>query len=104
MSEVLRNDIFRFSSDLPVQQGFYCLCKTKPENPQFYLPNLLVTATQLDSRLPAYFADSIVSQELYDSIENGDIGIVNNGNMLRVILTRRANHNTVIVTESCNNS
>lgn len=104
MSEVLRNDIFRFSSDLPVQQGFYRLCKTKPENPQFYLPNLLVTTTQLDSRLPAYFANSIVSQELFDSIEDGDIGIVNNGNMLRVILSRRANHNTVLVTERCNNS
>lgn len=104
MSEVLRSDIFRFSSDLPIQQGFYRLCKSKPENPQFYLPNLLVTATQLDSRLPAYFADSIMSQELFDSIEDGDIGIVNNGNMLRVILSRRANHNTVLVTERCNNS
>ncbi|MEI6913119.1 His-Xaa-Ser system radical SAM maturase HxsC, partial [Klebsiella pneumoniae] len=45
MSEVLRNDIFRFTADLPVQQGFYRLCKSKPENPQFYLPNLLVSET-----------------------------------------------------------
>ncbi|ECF6076731.1 His-Xaa-Ser system radical SAM maturase HxsC [Salmonella enterica subsp. houtenae] len=104
MSEVLRNDIFRFTADLPVQQGFYRLCKSKPENPQFYLPNLLVSETQLDSRLPAYFADFVVSTDLFNSIEDGDIGIVNNGNMIRVILSRRANHNTVLVTERCNNS
>ncbi|RDP17589.1 His-Xaa-Ser system radical SAM maturase HxsC [Escherichia coli] len=104
MSEVLRNDIFRFTADLPVQQGFYRLCKFKPENPQFYLPNLLVIETQLDSRLPAYFANFVVSTDLFNSIEDGDIGIVNNGNMLRVILSRRANHNTVLVTERCNNN
>ncbi|HBT9869564.1 TPA: His-Xaa-Ser system radical SAM maturase HxsC [Klebsiella pneumoniae] len=104
MSEVLRNDIFWFSSGLPVQQGFYRLCKSKPENPQFYLPNLLVSETELDSRLPAYFADYVVSTDLFNSIEDGDIGIVNNGNMIRVILSRRANHNTVLVTERCNNS
>jgi hypothetical protein len=103
MSEVLRNDIFRFTADLPVQQGFYRLCKFKPENPQFYLPNLLVSETQLDSRLPAYFANFVVSTDLFNSIEDGDIGIVNNGNMIRVILSRRANHNTVLVTERCNN-
>ncbi|ROR06964.1 His-Xaa-Ser system radical SAM maturase HxsC [Erwinia sp. JUb26] len=103
MSEVLRNDIFRFSSELPVQQGFYRLCKFKPENPQFYLPNLLITETQLDSPLSAYFVDSVTSKVLFDAIDDGDIGIVNNGNMLRVILSRRANHNTVLVTERCNN-
>ncbi len=73
MSEVLRNDIFRFTADLPVQQGFYRLCKSKPENPQFYLPNLLVSETQLDSRLPAYFADFVVSTDLFNSIEDGDM-------------------------------
>jgi len=104
MSEVLRYDIFRFSSELPVKQGFYRLCKSKPENPQFFLPNLLVIKAKSDSQLPAYFTDSVFSKELFDSIEDGDIGIVNNGNMLRVILSRRANHNTVLVTERCNNS
>ncbi|MBO1588490.1 conserved hypothetical protein [Serratia proteamaculans] len=104
MSEVLRNDIFRFSSELPVKQGFYRLCKSKPENPQFFLPNLLVSKAKSDSQLPVYFTDSVFSKELFDSIEDGDIGIVNNGNMLRVILSRRANHNTVLVTERCNNS
>ncbi|MCI1677608.1 MAG: His-Xaa-Ser system radical SAM maturase HxsC [Ewingella americana] len=103
MSDVLRNDIFHFSIMLPVEQGFYRLCKYRPLNPQFYLPNLLVT-DQLDkSELPPYYANSICSKELYDAIEDGDIGIVNNGNMLRVILSRKANHNTVLVTERCNN-
>ena len=68
MSEVLRNDIFRFSSDLPVQQGFYRLCKSKPENPQFYLPNLLVSETYLDSKLPVYFADSVRSKVILPAI------------------------------------
>ncbi|MBP2196807.1 His-Xaa-Ser system radical SAM maturase HxsC [Pantoea cypripedii] len=104
MSEVLRNDIFHFASESPVPQGFYRLCKQKPEDPQFYLPNLLVTGAIPVSPLPAYFSDSVSGKYLYDSIEDGDIGIVNNGNMLRVILSRRANHNTVLVTERCNNS
>ena len=103
MSEVLRNDIFHFSSAGAVQQGFYRLCKHKPVSPQFYLPNLLVREKGDDASVPAYYSDAVCSQQLYDAIEDGDIGVVNNGKMIRVILSRRANHNTVLVTERCNN-
>ncbi len=44
MSEIIRNDIFHFSSKKNVPTGFYRLCKQKPVNPLFFLPNLLVVA------------------------------------------------------------
>ncbi|WP_145529981.1 His-Xaa-Ser system radical SAM maturase HxsC [Yersinia alsatica] len=103
MSEVLRNDIFYFSSKVVIPTGFYRLCKSKPLNPQFFLPNLFVSAESSDITIPQYYSGAITSKSLTTSIEDGDIGIVNNGNMLRVILSRRANHNTVLVTERCNN-
>lgn len=103
MSEVLRNDIFHFSSDTVIQPGFYRLCKTKPMNPQFYLPNLLVGIERIYTKLPPYYSGTIISKVLTTSIEDGDIAIVNHGNTLRVILSRIANHNTVLVTERCNN-
>lgn len=103
MSDVIRNDIFRYESEDDVPSGFYRLCKQKPVNPQFYLPNLLVREKfQEESILPCYSA-CIESRGLFNAIEDGDIAIVNHGNMLRVILSRRANHNTVLVTERCNN-
>ncbi|QQA74583.1 His-Xaa-Ser system radical SAM maturase HxsC [Pectobacterium parmentieri] len=103
MSEVLRNDIFRFTAENTVEMGFYRLCKKKPVDPQFFLPNLLIQPSFDDGAAAPYYAGTIVSNQLYESVEDGDIGVVNNGNMLRVILSRRANHNTVLVTERCNN-
>lgn len=103
MSEVVRNDIFRFSSTENVPMGFYRLCKEIPINPQFFLPNLLVTTAQTTEIVQPYFESYVISKQLYESIDDGDIGIINNGNMLRVILSRKANHNTVLVTERCNN-
>lgn len=103
MSDVIRNDIFRYNSEDDVPPGFYRLCKQKPVNPQFYLPNLLVRKEfKAENILPCYSA-CIESRGLFNAIDDGDIAVVNNGNMLRVILSRRANHNTVLVTERCNN-
>lgn len=103
MSEIVRNDIFRYVSAVDVPMGFYRLCKSKPVDPQFFLHNLLV-ATETDTAvLPPYFISSITSRQLYDSIDDGDIGLISSGKTIRVILSRRANHNTVLVTERCNN-
>lgn len=103
MSEVLRKDIFHFVSSTDIPMGVYRLCKDKPVDPQFFLPNLLVHAEPASRVAEPAFALSIISKQLYDSVEDGDIGIVNNGQMVRVILSRRANHNTILVTERCNN-
>lgn len=75
----------------------------KTNEPFILLPNLLVVAEGNNDAIQPYFDFSVISTELYESIEDGDIGIINNGNMIRVILSRRANHNTVLVTERCNN-
>lgn len=75
----------------------------KTNEPFILLPNLLVVAEGNNDAIQPCFDFSVISTELYESIEDGDIGIINNGNMIRVILSRRANHNTVLVTERCNN-
>ncbi|ELM1938719.1 His-Xaa-Ser system radical SAM maturase HxsC, partial [Escherichia coli] len=55
MSEVIRNDIFHFASKKNVPTGFYRLCKQKPVNPLFFLPNLLVVAeSNNDAVLPCF--------------------------------------------------
>lgn len=81
MSEVIRNDIFHFASKKNVPTGFYRLCKQKPMNPLFFLPNLLVVAEGNNDAIQPCFDFSVISTELYESIEDGDIGIINNGNM-----------------------
>lgn len=103
MPEVIRNDVFSYQSKEIVIPGFYRLCKVKPENPQFYLPNLLVNDEISAHQTEPYYSACVTSNSLFHSIEDGDIAIVNHGNRLRVILSRRANHNTVLVTERCNN-
>jgi His-Xaa-Ser system radical SAM maturase HxsC len=103
MPEVIRNDIFSYQSEGTVVPGFYRLCKAKPENPQFYLPTLLVASEGFSGKQEPWYSACITSKSLFQSIEDGDIAIANNGKMLRVILSRRANHNTVLVTERCNN-
>ncbi|BDO02970.1 hypothetical protein KAM622c_25570 [Klebsiella quasipneumoniae subsp. quasipneumoniae] len=73
MSEVLRNDIFRFTADLPVQQLADEVCKSKPENPHDPLPNIALFNSETESADPAYFADFVVSTDLFNSIEDGVI-------------------------------
>ncbi len=75
MSEVIRNDIFHFASTENVPTGFYRLCKQKPVNPLFFLPNLLVVAEGNNDAIPPCFDFSVISTELFESIEDGDIGI-----------------------------
>ncbi|HGD8139557.1 TPA: His-Xaa-Ser system radical SAM maturase HxsC, partial [Escherichia coli] len=55
MSEVIRNDIFHFASTENVPTGFYRLCKQKPVNPLFFLPNLLVVAEGNNDAIPPCF-------------------------------------------------
>ncbi|MDK1703111.1 His-Xaa-Ser system radical SAM maturase HxsC [Serratia rubidaea] len=104
MSDVIRNDVFHYVSSKDVPMGFYRLCKSKPVDPKFFLPNLQVLLEPNSESLKPYFSSSVVSESLYKSIDDGDIGVISSGNMLRVILSRRANHNTVLVTERCNNN
>lgn len=75
----------------------------KTSEPFILLPNLLVVAESNNDVILPCFDYSVISTELFESIEDGDIGIINNGYMIRVILSRKANHNTVLVTERCNN-
>lgn len=100
MLEVLRNDLFDLNITLP--SGFYQIYKNRISEPEFYFDNLLVIEHDFDVCDSVGTVFTLVDKELYNAIESGDIvSIVQN--KLRVILSRKANHNTLLITERCNN-
>lgn len=102
MLEVIRKDLFDIRSKL--DNGYYQIFKDRLVDPTFYLDNILVQQEGkiLSSTLCNGAKYIIADSELYNSIENGDIISVSNSR-IRVILSRKANHNTLLVTERCNN-
>lgn len=97
MSDPIRID--KFVVDNPTQPGYYQLWKDELSGSKF-LPELQVLA---EPATKAIDRAHVVHSELYQLISNGDIASVSANGMLRVVLSRNANHNTVLVTERCNN-
>lgn len=100
MCEVKRKDTFESADSIP--SGYYQLYKNKLSAPEFHFDNIIVSDSpdkHCDMTGAVY---CIIDPVLYDSIENGDIVSVNNKKM-RIILSGKANHNTLLVTERCNN-
>ncbi len=79
--------------------GYYQLWKDRLGGSKF-LPELLILS---EPGLEVMEQAHVVHSELYQLISNGDIASVSANGMLRVVLSRNANHNTVLVTERCNN-
>ncbi|EDM46409.1 hypothetical protein MDG893_13139 [Marinobacter algicola DG893] len=108
MVNAVRKDIFSVPSDIELDPG--CRLLRKAGNTTLSSDGLLdeVLVLREDSaiELPESGPSSrsfIVSTELYDSIEDGDVGMFTGRGNVRVILSRRANHNTLLVTERCDN-
>lgn len=102
MLEVIRKDLFDIKNKL--DNGYYQIFKDKLVDPKFYLDNVIVQQEGTSLPLTPYNGAKyvIADSDLYNSVENGDI-ISSSNNKLRVILSRNANHNTLLVTERCNN-
>lgn len=100
MPEVARQDSFVILDT--VLSGYYQLYKDKLSNPEFYFENIVVLKNNngVDKITGASYI--IVDELLYDAIDSGDIASIHM-NKLRIILSRRANHNTLLITERCNN-
>jgi His-Xaa-Ser system radical SAM maturase HxsC len=103
MSEVnvIRKDIFELDNSEFNTPGCYVLKKRGYQSNQNFLDELLIVETSASAS--NLFIGQIANYDLYHSIEDGDIGIINSSNTIRVILSHRANHNTVLVTERCDN-
>lgn len=72
------------------------------ENP--YLEQVLVSKCEGDFKSAhSDVTNSIISSQLFDAIEDGDIGFITGRGTIRVVLSRKANHNTLLVTEQCDN-
>lgn len=105
MDDAIRQDLFELSLRDFSNSGYYQLRKsTNPVETQ-YLDQLLIMGDESTSlpSIPIGFVGVVFNQALYESIYDGDIATINTFDQLRVILSRNANHNTLLVTERCNN-
>lgn len=105
MSEIIRQDLFDLSvSDFHVT-GFFTLRKGEADNPTAFLEQILVlpsNSKRLDV-LPVGVVGQIRQNELFNAIVDGDIATINNRGQIRVVLSSKANHNTLLLTERCDN-
>ncbi len=100
---VIRKDNFTLAnSDFKIP-GCYVLKKIDTVNNQVFLDQIFINATLNPLIIPSGCIGQISNKELYSSISDGDIAIVSKNGNIRVILSRVANHNTVLVTERCDN-
>lgn len=95
-----RIDSFQIPSPFPTP-GYYFL-STRDTNLPTQLEKIQVRChTSSESSGKNY---TIISPHIFHRIEHGDIGLINQHGRLRVILSRKANHNTLLITEQCNNN
>lgn len=86
--------------------GCYQLRKSPSHPNQHFIDQLLVSpisAQNCQDALPSSYVGQIFNSELFNNIEDGDIALISGRGSIRVILSRRARHNTVLVTEQCDN-
>ena len=85
--------------------GFYQIRKGKGTSDSRYLEQIFLAKEQQAPLNSARddFVGVITHAALHDSVDDGDVVNINQFRQLRVILSRRANHNTLLVTERCNN-
>ena len=95
-----RIDLFEVHEKQDIGFGYYRLSQDEPKG-STYLPELVILR-----ELPIKedgMSTYIIDKELYANIEDGDIGLITQHQKLRVILSRKANHNTLLLTERCDN-
>ncbi|WP_114784316.1 His-Xaa-Ser system radical SAM maturase HxsC [Vibrio tetraodonis] len=106
MNNVIRQDTFALSVNSFNESGFYQIRKSEREYFNNYLKQVFIVEADEPNSTDSSaspFIGVIINKLLYDSIDDGDIVTIDKFGQLRVILTRRANHNTILVTERCNN-
>lgn len=100
MNSPMRIDLFDLTESTPlIKHGYYYLAKN-PITTNKALPVLRVFAGNAPRHITEQY---IIDAKLFNTIEDGDIGMSNGKGSIRVILSRRANHNTLLLTERCDN-
>lgn len=105
MADALRQDVFSLPAQPLLVPGCRVLRKRPPDTPDHWLEALFVLPENESLQSYRIPENAIVvrSQILYDGIDDGDIGLINGRGSIRIILSQQANHNTVLVTERCDN-
>jgi len=104
MTDVIRQDLFEIPKDFACSFGYVILKKQIWDEDSLYLEQVLISksieaATSSVTSIP----NTIFNSQLYDAIEDGDVGFINSRGTIRVVLSKKANHNTLLVTEQCDN-
>jgi len=104
MSDAVRQDLFALPEGSEFSSRYVILRKIPPENESSFLEQILVSSLDVPAISQGHeISGSVVDPILYNAIEDGDIGFFTGRGFLRVVLSEKANHNTVIVTERCDN-
>ena len=104
MIKSIRKDLFTVESIQAMEPGYAVLKTSLPEIENPFLRTILVAERALTgpTKTKDWF-DTIVDADLFCSITDGDVGFINQRSQIRTVLSQNANHNTVLVTEQCDN-
>lgn len=102
MNKPVRRDQFLVPETTALPTGYYRLSKSKQLNQESnkILSEIRFVETVQDSDSDTI---TIANAEILEHFTEGDIAFVNSKGSLRITLSRLANHNTVLVTEQCDN-
>jgi His-Xaa-Ser system radical SAM maturase HxsC len=104
MIKSIRKDLFHIESVKSMEPGYVVLKTSLPKSENPFLRTIWIVREKptSDSKYHNWF-DTVVDADLLDSITDGDIGFITQRSQIRTVLSQKANHNTVLVTEQCDN-
>lgn len=102
MVDVIRTDKFKFNQSELSSTGYVVLRKNENFSGKGFLGSVLVLESYSGESTDS-FLECIIDSELYSSIEDGDVALIDGRGGLRVVLSRKANSNTLLLTENCDN-
>ncbi|MDG9670544.1 His-Xaa-Ser system radical SAM maturase HxsC [Hahella sp. CR1] len=105
MVKALRQDMFSLPKGAGSSATYVILRKAPPTNESLFLEQVLISPSEssVSKRDHSFISRYLIDPDLYASVNDGDIGLFTGRGFLRVALTSRANHNTLLVTERCDN-
>jgi His-Xaa-Ser system radical SAM maturase HxsC len=106
----IRIDLFEEDVVLGIEPGYYRLSKGTSAAPEKDFQKLLngiricsddIEYQAVRDHVPDAYC--ILNEHIYSSFDDGDIGYVTAKGRMRIVLAQRENHNSILVTEECDN-
>lgn len=100
MDNVVRLDTFQLMPNDFREPGYYIIVKDVVKNESSFLNTVVVVRESLNKK---NLSRVIVNRDIYEIVDEGDIVSITASGRLRVILAKKEEHNTLLVTERCDN-